>query len=269
MATTTVTGPWQTLEVEVDGPTLLVRLNRPERLNALSPTMLGELTRLWPLYDADPRLRIAIVTGAGDRAFCSGADVATVSDVTRNRTSEHSRENRFTPMQAGISKPSISAVNGICASAGLHFVSDCDFTIAADTATFLDTHVSVGQVSALEPIGLARRIPLGAVLRMVLLGRHERFDAQRAYELGLVTEVVPAGRLLDRARELAVMVAKNSPTAVRVSREVIWDSYNHPIEVAMALGFVRLRAHADHHPDAQEGPRAFLEKREANWEQPV
>jgi enoyl-CoA hydratase/carnithine racemase len=267
--TRTVMGPWETLDVEVDGPILLIRLNRPERLNALSPTMLAELREIWPLYDSDTDLRVAIVTGAGDRAFCSGADVATVSDLTRNRTSDHFRENRFTPVQAKISKPSICAINGICASAGLHFVADCDFAIAADSATFLDTHVSVGQVSALEPIGLARRIPLGAVLRMVLMGRHERLDAHRAYELGLITEVVPAAGLLERARELAALIARNSPAAVRISREVVWDSYNHPLDVAMALGFVRLRAHADHHPDAQEGPRAFFEKREVNWEPPT
>jgi enoyl-CoA hydratase/carnithine racemase len=266
MAERSVTGPWETLAVEVEGGTLVVRLDRPERLNALSPTMLSELTELWPLYDADPRLRIAIVTGAGDRAFCSGADISTVADVSRARTSDHGRENRFTPVQAKIGKPSICAVNGICASAGLHFVSDCDFTIAAEGATFLDTHVSVGQVSALEPIGLARRIPLGAVLRMVLMGRHERLDAARAYELGLVTEVVPDDRLMERALELAATIARNSPTAARISREVIWDSFNHPLDTARALGFVRLRAHADHHPDAQEGPRAFLEKRAPDWE---
>jgi len=261
-----VTGPWETLLVEIRDTSLVIQLNRPERLNALSPTMLAELSELWPLYDADTRVRVAIVTGAGDRAFCSGADVGTVSDVSRNRTSDYVRENAFTPVQARIRKPTICAVNGICASAGLHFIADCDFSIAAEAATFLDTHTTVGQVSALEPIGLARRIPLGAVMRMVLLGRHERLRAQRAYELGLVTEVVPDDALLERALELAANIARNSPTAIEISRQAILDSYNHPLDVALALGFVRIRAHADHHPDAQEGPKAFFEKREPQWE---
>jgi len=261
-----VTGPWETLEVEVDGPVAVVIINRPERMNAVSPTMQVELRAVWAALDADPDLRVAVVTGSGDRAFCSGADVATVADRSRNRTSDYDRENHFTPQQAHTQKPTICAVNGICAGAGLHFVSDCDFTIAADTATFLDPHVSVGQVAALEPINLARRVPLSSVVRMVLLGSGERMDAHRAYELGLVTEVVPADRLRARAVELAHLVAAGSPAAIATSREAIYESLELPLHQALRRGFVLLRSHADHHPDAQEGPKAFFEKRPPQWQ---
>ncbi|MFE9327603.1 enoyl-CoA hydratase/isomerase family protein [Nocardia sp. NPDC052278] len=261
-----LTGPWSTVTVEVDGPVAVVSLNRPDRLNALSPTMQRELDRIWQAIDADAAIRVAVVTGTGDRAFCSGADVSTVADVSRNRTSDYDAENRFTPLQVGMRKPSIAAVNGTCAGAGLHFVSDCDFAIAADSATFVDPHVNVGQVSALEPIGLARHMPLAAVMRMVLLGRHERISARKALELGMITEVVEGGGVKDRAIELAHLVATGSPAAIAVSRQAVYESLSLSYREAMRRGFVLLRAHADHHGDAQEGPRAFMEKREPNWE---
>jgi enoyl-CoA hydratase/carnithine racemase len=262
---TAITGPWETLDVTVDEHVLVVRFNRPERLNALNPTMSKELEALWTLYDRASGLRVAIVTGAGERAFHAGADVAAVADLSRRRTSDHDRENRFSPLMVGVSKPVIAAVNGVCAGAGLHFVVDSDFAIAGESATFTDTHVSVGQVSALEPIGMARFMPLGAVMRMVLLGRGERLSAQRAMDLGLITEVVPDDRLMDRALELARIVASNSPTAIAISRKAILESFERPHLDAMRYGFVLLRSHADHHPDAQEGPRAFFEKREPKW----
>jgi enoyl-CoA hydratase/carnithine racemase len=261
----TITGPWETLRAEVDGPVVTLTLNRPDRLNAISPVMLEELRTFWPMYDADRDLRVAIITGAGERAFCSGADVSTVADKSRNRTSDFLRENRFTPLQAGISKPTICAVNGVCAGGGLHFVADCDFTICSNTATFLDPHVSVGQVSAIETTVLSRRIPHGSVMRMMLLGRHERLTAEQAHAIGMVTEVIPREKLLDRAAELAGFVASGSPAAIAASRKAIWDAMNKPLEDALNYAWVLLRAHGDHHPDAQEGPRAFAERREPRW----
>jgi enoyl-CoA hydratase/carnithine racemase len=266
MACVAIEGPWRTLLVSIDDAVATVSLNRPEHLNALSPTMQQELGQFWALFEADPRLRIAIVTGEGDRAFCSGADVSTVADVARNRTSDYDREVRFTPLQVGVTKPTICAVNGVCAGGGLHFVADCDFSVASDAATFLDPHVSVGQVSALEPIVLSRRIPLGSVMRMMLLGRHERLSADQAHAIGLVTEVVEHEHLLARVHELASLVAENSPTAIALSREAVWGSFDLPLHVALRRGFVLLRSHGDHHPDAQEGPRAFFERRRPTWD---
>jgi (E)-benzylidenesuccinyl-CoA hydratase len=260
-----LTGPWETLQVELDGSVVVVRLNRPERLNAISPTMLEELSRFWPAFDADPVARVAVVTAVGDRAFCSGADVESVADRSRARTGVFERENRFTPLQNRVRKPSICAVNGVCAGGGLHFLADTDFSIAADTATFLDPHVSVGQVSAIETIVLSRRIAHQAVLRMLLLGRAERIDARRAMEIGLVTEVVPAAGLQERAMELARIVAAGSPAAIAASREVVWGALDRSLHDALALAWPVLRAHGDTHPDAQEGPKAFFEKRPPEW----
>jgi len=260
-----LTGPWETLQVEVDGSVVVVRLSRPERLNAISPTMLDELSTFWPAFDADPDARVAVVTAVGDRAFCSGADVGTVADRSRARTGVFERENRFTPLQNRIRKPSICAVNGVCAGGGLHFVADTDFSIASDTATFLDPHVTVGQVSAIETIVLSRRVSHQAVMRMMLVGREERIDAQRALQMGLVTEVVPPERLQERALELARAVAAGSPAAIAASRAAVWDALDRPMHDALALAWPVLRAHGDHHPDAQEGPRAFFDKRPPSW----
>ncbi|WP_062986124.1 enoyl-CoA hydratase/isomerase family protein [Nocardia anaemiae] len=259
-------GPWETLRVEIEDSILLVELDRQERMNAISPTMLSELPMVWDLFEADDSLRVAVITGAGTRAFCSGADVGTVADRSRARTGVFERENRFTPLQAKVSKPTICAVNGVCAGGGLHFVADTDFTIAADTATFLDPHVSVGQVSAVETIVLARRMPHQAVMRMMLLGRDERVDAEHALRLGMVTEVVPAAELRGRAIELARIIAGNSPAAIAVSRACLWDALERPMHDAVRLAWPALRAHGDHHPDAQEGPRAFGEKRPPKWQ---
>ena len=260
-----IAGPWETLEVEIDGPIVVVTLNRPERLNAMSPTMLKELGLFWDEFEANKDLRVGVITGAGDRAFCSGGEVSSVADTSRKRTGVLEHELHFTPFQAKVSKPTICAVNGVCAGGGLHFVAECDFSIAARRATFVDPHVTVGQVSAIETLVLSRKIGHQAVMRMILMGSAERINSQRALELGIVTEVVDDDQLLVRAKEIAHAIAKNSPTAISLSRFVLWQGLEQPMTDALRQGFSLLRAHADHHPDAQEGPAAYMAKREATW----
>lgn len=259
---------WETFTEERDGPVTIVTINRPERMNAINSEMMAEFEQFWPAFDADPEQRVAVVTATGDRAFCVGADVKALAEAGELAEAQQHPDvtvsNRLTPLQNRISKPTICAVNGVCAGGGLHFVVDCDVAIAAEEATFLDPHVSVGQVSALESVMLVRRIPLGAALRMVLAGRRERIDASRAYELGLVTEVVPRARLRDAAIELAHKFASGSPAAIAASRRAVWDSFERPLDDALQHGWDLLRAHWDH-PDFQEGPRAFAKKRDPEW----
>ena len=216
----------------------------------------ARLTELWPRLDADPEVRAVVVTAAGDRAFSSGGDVSELDGAEDYP--------RYTARQAGVFKPTITAVNGLCASAGLHFVTDADVVICSENATFFDTHVHVGQVSALEPIGLARRIPLGEVLRMVTLGKAYRISAARALEIGLVSEVVPVSQLRSRAVELAHIAASASPVTVQTSLRAIWQSLDKSLEDGLKDGYRLLQAHLDH-PDATEGPAAFMAKREPRW----
>lgn len=243
---------------------LTIRLNRPDRLNALTRPMLAELGEIFRASGDSPDVRVIILTGQG-RGFCSGADASSLASSAQQTVEERlSVHPRFTPRHVGIWKPSICAVNGICAGAGLHFVADMDIVIASDQASFTDTHVNVGQVTALEPIGLSRRIPLGAVLRMVTLGKAERLTATQALQLQMVSEVVPEERLMERARELARIVAGVSPSAVQASLQAVWQSFEMPLPEAYERGYEMLMRHRDH-PDAKEGPAAFLEKRPPLW----
>lgn len=251
--------------VDLDAQGILsIRLNRPERLNALTRPMLHELGEIFTQAGASPDVRVIVMTGEG-RAFCAGADAQSLASSAEQPVEQRLAERPvFTPRMVNIWKPSICAVNGICAGAGLHFVSDLDVVIASDKASFTDTHVNIGQVTALESIGLARRLPLGAVLRLVTMGKSERLTAERAYELGLVSEVVPHGALMTRALEIATIIAGVSPQAVQTSLQAVWESFEMPLKAAYDRGYEVVMRHRDH-PDAKEGPAAFMAKRPPVW----
>jgi enoyl-CoA hydratase/carnithine racemase len=248
--------------VERDGHIAIVTLNDPDTLNALSTEMMQELGRVWPELDADPKCRVVVLTGAGERGFCSGLRAQNIDTDPGKRPAGYPR---FTPRQCGLWKPVVVAVNGTCASGGLHFLSHAEIAIASETARFLDTHVTVGQVSGLEATCLARRIPVEVVLRMVVLGRSERLDAQKALQLGLVSEVLPQDQLLDRALELARVAASNSPHAIRHSLQALWEGLNMGLDDALTNAWNHIVEHRSH-PDSREGGRAFLEKRTPNWQ---
>jgi enoyl-CoA hydratase/carnithine racemase len=161
----------------------------------------------------------------------------------------------------------IVAVNGACAGGGLHFVADADIALAGDRASFLDPHVSVGHVSALEPLTLFFRARRDVLARLALLGAGEQLGAEEARDAGLVSEVVPAERLLARSVELAERVAANSPTAVRRTRRVLREFQECLLGDALDTGWRMIRDHWEH-PDALEGPAAFLERREPRWVEP-
>jgi enoyl-CoA hydratase/carnithine racemase len=139
---------------------------------------------------------------------------------------------RMTAWHCGVWKPVIAAVNGVCAGGGLHFVADADIVIAASTATFLDPHVSVGQVSAFETIGMMKKSPAEAVLRMAFLGRHERITADRARQLGILSEVVPGAELRDRAQALAVTIARHEPAALATIKRALWAALEQRKELS-------------------------------------
>lgn len=243
-------------------------LNRPDAGNAFDALMLDELEAAWADLDADPDVRV-IVNTANGKAFCTGMDVV---QVARHKEAmrRHSRRTRDAELKisswhCGVWKPVIAAVNGVCAGGGLHLVADADIVIAADQASFVDPHVSVGQAVAYEAITLLRKSPMEAITRMTLSGRGERISAQRAYELGLVSEVVPSDHLRAAAERLAASVATNSPTAMRATKKALW----HSMEVGMTQArndaadeIWRLR----NHPDHGEGARAWREKRTPQWQ---
>jgi (E)-benzylidenesuccinyl-CoA hydratase len=252
---------------KADGVATLT-LNRPDRHNAFNRQMARELQQAWAGIKADPDVVCVIVTGAGEKAFCTGYDVGEVAagdTVGEEKASyEESPLIKLTAIHNRCWKPVITAVNGMVNGGGLHFIADSDLVLAADHATFFDTHVKVGLLSALEPVGLARRIPLEAVLRMSLLGGSERMTAAEAKQLGLVGELLPAAQLLPRARELAAKIAQHSPAALARTKRAIWESLDRGLHDGLRHAWDLIGSHGDS-PDMLEGATAFVEKRKPRW----
>jgi enoyl-CoA hydratase/carnithine racemase len=258
------------LLVERHGPVGWVIFNRPGSGNAMNAEMLDDLETAWQELDADPRVRVIVNTGEGS-AFQSGLDVVELAKDPealreQSRRTKHA-ELRITAWHNRVWKPVIAAVNGVCAGGGFHFVADADIVMAASTATFLDPHVSIGQVTAYEAIGLVRKMPAEAVMRMALIGRYERMDAQRAYQLGMISQIVdPPERLREAAQELAETIARNSPTAMAATKRALWGAMELGLTDAGKAGAKELVG-VWGHPDQAEGPLAFAEKREAQWQE--
>jgi enoyl-CoA hydratase/carnithine racemase len=260
------------LIVEKHGRVGWLIFNRPEAYNAMNLGLMDELPEAWAELDRDEEVRVIVNTGEG-KGFCTGVDLKELADDPRGMTvhAERVRTNKLTlsSLHNDVWKPVICAVNGVCAGGGLHFVIDADIVIAASDAAFLDPHVSVGQVSTYEPIGLRARMPFEAVARMLLVGRYERLTAERAYELGLVSQVVdPPDALRDEAQRLGEMIARNSPSAMMASKKALWESLDLGLTEAFTRG---AQALADfwRHPDNAEGPVAFVENREPRWAPPT
>ncbi|WP_280231108.1 enoyl-CoA hydratase/isomerase family protein [Nocardia cyriacigeorgica] len=226
-----------TVVAELDDHVLTVTLNRPERLNAFNDVMRDEFDRLWKFADLTDDVHVIVLRANGERAFCTGADVHDRIFLADNPFSRKDPGVQLSPKQNGCWKPLICAVHGMVAGGALYWLNEADIIIAAEGTQFFDPHVSYGMVAALEPIGLAHRIPIGEVLRMVLLGLDERMSAQRALEIGFVTEVLPREQLWDRAQYLAARVAAKSPAAVQGSVRAIWESKdtgrNHALATSM------------------------------------
>jgi enoyl-CoA hydratase/carnithine racemase len=259
---------YEHLVVERQGAVGWLIFDRPDDGNAMNAGMIAELERAWLELDADPEVRVIVNTGNG-RAFQTGLDVKQLAR-DKDALREQSRRTRdatlkMTSWHNGVWKPVIAAVNGVCAGGGLHFVADADIVIASSNATFLDPHVSIGQVTAYEAIALVRKSPMEAIMRMALVGRHERMSAERALELGMISQIVdPPERLRDEAQTLAEKIAKNSPAAMRATKRALWGALEHGLTDACRAGAGELTSRWGH-PDQEEGPRAFAEKREAQW----
>jgi enoyl-CoA hydratase len=257
---------YERLILERHGPVGWLINNRPERLNAYDVVMRDEFRRAWAELDADRQVRVIVHTGNG-RAFQVGADVEELDGdaVAQFQETMTSLDLGLTAWHCNVGKPVITAVNGVCAGGGLHWVADADVVIASSDATFVDPHVSIGQVSALETIALVRKMPAEAVMRMALVGSHERLTARRAYELGMISQVVdPPESLRAVAQELAEKIARNSPAAMRATKRALWGALEHGLTDACREGATHLTSMWGH-PDQDEGPRAFAEKRSPRW----
>lgn len=247
-----------------------VTLDRPEARNALSQAMARALCDAWRTFRDDPDLRVAILTGSGDTAFCAGADLKELGELYRSMTPIERRERgEREPGLGGITrnldpgKPIIAAINGHCLAGGLELALACDLRIAAPHATFGLPEVRRGIIpGAGGTQRLPRAVPQAVAMELLLTGAS--IDADRAARCGLVNRVVPAERLLDEARAVAARIAKNAPLAVQAARTAALRGRHLPLDEGLRIEQFYaepLRTTED----AREGVRAFVEKREATF----
>lgn len=245
-----------TIRYETDGHVAIVTIDRPDAMNALTSDMLAALDLVFADYEADDDLWVAILTASGDRAFCTGMDLKeAIPLLTAGDTLGYDDPTKR--QFSDVFKPIIAAVNGYCIAGGLEMLAGTDLRVAAEHAKFGLGEVRWGLVPAGgSHIRLPRQIPWAVVMEMLLTG--ESIDAERAREVGLVNRVVPAGELMDAAKELARQICRNGPLAVRTSKEIAVRG------LGLESGFViekALAARVFASDDAREGPRAFAEKR--------
>lgn len=258
--------PIEGLQWELRDHILTITIDRPDAGNALTTEMQAGFRSLWREVKENPEIRCTVVTAAGERHFSTGADVGRIAAAGGVTASDGpiTHEVFWSPRQNDVWKPTVAAVNGLVNGAGHHLVVDADIVVASTNAAFMDTHVNVGMVGAIENIGLAKRLPLGSALRMTLQGRKYRMTAERAHQLGYVDELVEPDALQMTARGIAADICENSPHAVSLSQQAVWSSVEMPYSQAVEYGWALIRVHWNH-PDFKEGPKAFAERREPEW----
>lgn len=253
------------IRYEKDGMIATVTINRPEAMNAMDRETSQELAEAFVDFDRDEQLRVAILTGAGDRAFSAGADLKKMygraEDGNIREIWDAERQWRL-GQRLQVWKPVIAAINGYCLAGGLELAMGCDIRIASDTASFGCPEVRWGILHGYGALRLPQTVPLSAAMELLLTG--EFISAADAHRLGLVSRVVPPTELLPTARRLADKICGNGPLAVRVTKELAWRGLEMSMEEALRL-YAALGALVRASEDAREGPRAFAEKRQPQF----
>jgi enoyl-CoA hydratase/carnithine racemase len=255
--------------VDRDGHLLVVTLDRPQVRNALHRPAVDELDQVWTMYETDPELRVAILTGAGDKAFSAGADIKEPMGPGQQPgrggflATRHPRGFGALTHRFGMTKPLIAAVNGFALGGGLELALACDIIVAAEHAEFGFPEPRIGRMALDGGIHrLVRHIPLKLAMGILLTGR--RVLASEALLIGLVNDVVPADELLPAARRWADQILECAPLAVQATKEAALAGLGLPLAQAMALVppvMARSMASEDH----AEGVNAFLERRPPRW----
>lgn len=260
-----------TIRTESSGHVLTITIDRPEARNALNRRMSDQLVAAWERLRHDPSLRVAVITGAGDQAFCAGADLKEVASHYAAMTPIERRERgEREPGLGGITrnldpgKPVIAAINGHCLAGGLEIALACDLRVAVETATFGLPEVTRGIIpGAGGTQRLPRAVPTGIALELLLTGAP--IDSETALRYGLINRITSAGELLPTAIELAERIAANAPLAVQAARAAARRGANLTLADALRLEqFYAEPVRATQ--DAREGIRAFTEKRQPNFE---
>jgi enoyl-CoA hydratase/carnithine racemase len=218
-----------------------ITLDRPEVLNAFDRRMCEEMRDAWARVKGDGSVNAVVLRAAGERAFCAGLDVRTPYGQPDDVWNHEDPGELLSPKWQKVWKPVVCAVQGMCTAGAFYFLNEADIVICSTDATFFDSHVSAGMVSALEPVGLMRRVGLGETLRMALSGNDERVSAATALRIGLVTEVVEREALWARAHEIAAGIAAKPSAATQGTVRAVWESLDRPYRAAMEQGLIYTR----------------------------
>lgn len=243
-----------------------ITLNRPEAMNSIDPEMRAELDETWRRIHTDDAIRVAVLTGAGEKAFCTGSDLKKTMPPKESFASTTFGQAKSDHLLAGLTtdKPLICAINGFAMGGGLELALACDIRIAADNAQFALSEVRIGSIPG---AGGTQRLPraVGGSNAMLMLLTGDRVDAAEALRIGLVSKVVPQAELLATATAIAQRIAQNAPLAVRAVKRLVQQGMDMPLPVAIdteryVFGLMRDTE------DRIEGRRAFQEKRAPNYQ---
>lgn len=234
---------YETIRYDIDAATKVatITLARPERLNSFNRTMCHEVRDAWHHIKADPSINAAVLRAEGDRAFCAGLDVQESYGQPDDVWNHEDPGELLSPKWQKCWKPVVCAVQGLCTAGAFYFLNEADIVICSEDATFFDSHVTFGLVSAIEPIGLMRRVGLAETLRIALSGNDERISAATALRISLVTEVVPRAELWGRAHEIATSIARKPSAATQGTVRAIWESLDKPYRAAVEQGLAYTR----------------------------
>ncbi|MEV7071324.1 enoyl-CoA hydratase/isomerase family protein [Streptomyces sp. NPDC093990] len=218
-----------------DTKVAVVTLDRPHRLNAIDLAMRDELAACWQALRFDDSVRAVVLTGAGERAFCTGLDRDVEVPQPNSPYMTDDPLLRVGPKSNDLWKPVVVAVNGMACGGAFYLLGESDFLIADPTATFFDPHTAYGMVSAYESVLMAQLVPHGEAARMALMGTAERLSAERAHTIGLVTEVTPPGGALAAATAAAEVIAGYPTQGVQGTVRALWAAK----EAAVQRGFAQ------------------------------
>jgi enoyl-CoA hydratase/carnithine racemase len=254
-----------------------ITLNRPEVLNSFNSAMMAELSGLYNELKSMDEIKVIVITGAGDRAFCTGVDRNEANAAGTQDNPESlidawpsspfmSRDvgEWLGPKSCGLWKPTIAAVNGMACGGAFYFLGEVDFIIAAEHATFFDPHVTFGNTAVFEPMLMLQKMPFHEIMRLSLMGSWERMSAKRAYEIGLVSEVVPLDELHERTQWAAAAIASAPAIPVQGTLRAIWAAreLSRSQALSMAYAFIGL----GNRPDiAAEGQEIFASGKRIDW----
>ena len=266
---------YETLLYEEKNGAAWVTLNRPEVHNAFNAQMQRELRDLWRGLRRNDAVNVVVLTGAGEKAFCTGIDRTetmgsapgsserVVGAGTTPFMFDDPGEN-IGPKSCDLWKPVIAAVNGMACGGAFYMLGEVEFIIAAESATFFDPHVTYGMTAAFEPMHMLQKMPFHEIMRLSLLGSHERLSAKRAHEIGLVSELVPPAKLREAAQWAADAIASAPPLAIQGTVRAIWAARELSRSQALSLGYAFIGL-GTNQESIRQGQAAFAAGKRVQW----